>query len=503
MWSERVAASGNHPFLTFKDAAGTVSEWTYGQFDLWVRDARTVLMVNGVTPGDAVHVALRNCPAFVALWLACATLGALFVPVDPASTEREIYNQLVQIRPRVGFCGSERETNYRGAASAAQVKYLLLGESSNDHVQLRNFGPEQTHERPSPSDRLAVMFTSGTTARPKGVVLTQANYWHVGTEMAKASGLTPSHRWYVTLPLFHANAQFYCFAPAIAVGASVALTHRFSASSWVRDAFELHVTHASLFAAPIRMILARTPKDSPKLALEHVWFAQSVGALHYEVFSELVGIRPRQLYGMTETIAIVSADGKEAPRHDIIGRPAAGRLVQLIDESTGKLAEPGNPGMIHVAGVPGTSLFLEYLDDPRTTAQSLSADDAGITWLRTGDLAVDVGGGVFQFVGRSDDVIKVAGENVSLTEIEAALAQAPGVLEVAVLGKPDPVRDVVPVAYVVARNPANPPSPEGLDAWARDNLVPPARPREWHLISELPRTSVGKLKRFVIGSDEA
>ena len=133
------------------------------------------------------------------------------------------------------------------------------------------------------------MFTSGTTAQPKGVVLTQANYRHVAEAMAAAANLGADDRWLVTLPLFHANAQYYCFAPAINVGASVALTATFSASQWIDMANELGATHASLFAAPIRMILARTPDDTTPCRLRHTWFAQSLGPDHHRRFGELTG----------------------------------------------------------------------------------------------------------------------------------------------------------------------------------------------------------------------
>ena len=113
------------------------------------------------------------------------------------------------------------------------------------------------------------------------------------------------------------------------------------------------------------------------------------------------------------------------------------------------------------------------------------------------------GSGALRFVGRADDVIKVAGENVSLTEVESVLAQAPGVLEVAVVARADAIRDQVPVAYVVARDPDHAPTVDELATWAADQLTPQARPREWHLIDSLPRTSVGKVRRFKIGTDDA
>jgi crotonobetaine/carnitine-CoA ligase len=266
---------------------------------------------------------------------------------------------------------------------------------------------------------------------------------------------------------------------------------------------ELGATHASLFAAPIRMILARTPEDTKPSRLRHIWFAQSLGRDHHRRFGELAGTLPRQLYGMTETIAIVTADRGDPPSHDIIGEPLPGRAVRLVDPATHEDVESGTPGMIMVRGERGVDLFAEYLDDPAVTDRSFVTDEDGATWLLTGDLAVQTAGGALQFVGRADDVIKVAGENVSLTEVEAILAQAPGVLEVAVLARPDEIRDVVPVAYVVARDEADPPTADDLAAWAGQQLAPQARPREWHFIDSLPRTSVGKVRRFKIGSDTA
>ena len=215
------------------------------------------------------------------------------------------------------------------------------------------------------------------------------------------------------------------------------------------------------------MILARTPEGTPPARLRHVWFAQSLGRDHHREFSELVGTLPRQVYGMTETTTVVTADRGDPPSHELIGEPVPGRRVRLVDPSTHADVEPGTPGMIIVAGERGVDLFAEYLDDPAVTDRTFTTDGDGVTWLLTGDLAVQVdspsaGSGALRFVGRADDVIKVAGENVSLTEVEAVLAQAPGVLEVAVVARADAIRDQVPVAYVVARDPDHAPTVDEL-----------------------------------------
>jgi crotonobetaine/carnitine-CoA ligase len=198
---------------------------------------------------------------------------------------------------------------------------------------------------------------------------------------------------------------------------------------------------------------------------------------------------------MTETVAIVCADVSDPYRHDTIGPPIDGRPVMLSNPETGADALPGEPGELVLGGVPGEDIFLEYLDDPAATGRSLVNRD-GATWFHTGDMVARGDDGALRFVGRRDDVIKVSGENVSLTEVEATLAQAPGVLECAVLGRPDPVRDMVPVAYVVPSDRERPPSVGDLAEWASRNLAAAARPRDWHLIEALPRTSVGKVRRF-------
>ncbi|MTD14584.1 AMP-binding protein [Nakamurella sp. YIM 132087] len=508
LWDDTVAAHGSSTFLLFHDAGGTVTRWTYAEFDAAVADVAGTLARAGVGPGTPVHLVLRNCPAFVAIWLAVARLGAWMVPVDPASTARDIDRQVRRIGPAVAFVAAADSSAERSAAFAegAAGRVGTVVELTEDAGDLAPGSPLRqdagTHSArvggPQPSDRLAVMFTSGTTSEPKGVELTQANYVAVAAGMATAAGLRAEHRWFVTLPLFHANAQYYCFAPAIAVGASVALTSTFSASGWVPQARALEVTHASLFAAPIRMILARCPAEEAPLRLGHVWYAQSLGVEHHRRFGELVGTAPRQLYGMTETICIVTYDRSEPPQSDVIGTPAD-RRVRLIDPVTGEEAGTGVPGEMHVHGERGRDLFAGYLDAPEINARVFEADTDGTeTWFRTGDLAQADDDGTLRFVGRIDDVIKVSGENVSLTEVEAAIAQAPGVLEAAVVAQPDPVRDQVPIAYVVPKDLTDPPAVDDLIGWATKNLAPAARPRGWHVIDALPRTSVGKVRRFKV-----
>ncbi|HTH07896.1 MAG TPA: acyl-CoA synthetase, partial [Ilumatobacteraceae bacterium] len=150
-------------------------------------------------------------------------------------------------------------------------------------------------------------------------------------------------------------------------------------------------------------------------------------------------------------------------------------------------------GDVVVRGEPGVTLFAGYLDDPDTTARSFRGG-----WFLTGDRAHRDTTGRFFFDGRRSDVLKVAGENVSTVEVEQVLCAHTGVLEAAVVGKPDPVRDEVPVAFVVLRDPHSGITADDLHAWCADRLTKSKRPRDINFVDELPRTSVGKIRAFLL-----
>jgi carnitine-CoA ligase len=258
----------------------------------------------------------------------------------------------------------------------------------------------------------------------------------------------------------------------------------FSASRFVDHATCHGATCASLFAGPIRMILARggpPAPDAPPLQLRHCWYAQNLTPGQYDSIADWLGCPPRQLYGMTETIPAVLTDEREAPRCDTMGYVTPGCVVDLQD------------GEIVVGGERGVTLFAGYLDDPATTDAAFRDG-----WFLTGDRATRDEHGRYRFAGRRSDVLKVAGENVSVVEVEQVLAMHPGVADVAVVGAPDPIRDEVPVAVVVPAPDATDPERlrAELEAWCAERLGKAKRPRDFRFVDELPRTSVGKIKKY-------
>lgn len=277
LWESAVETHPDAPFLVFEDSRSAVGQWSYRCFDDVVRRAETVLRQRGVQHGGTVHVAVRNSPAFVAVWLAVARIGATAVFADPGLKARDLATQIRRTGPVVAVCGPSVLAEYRQATTARTlghqaVDLIAVDEDGSDVAPGGALYGALDGRRGSgarPHDALAVMFTSGTTSEPKGVVLTQCNYATVGRAMAGAADLESGHRWLVTLPMFHANAQYYCFAPAIAAGASVAMTSHFSASMWPHQADRHAVTHASLFAAPIRMIDLISPVGLSQPTVSH------------------------------------------------------------------------------------------------------------------------------------------------------------------------------------------------------------------------------------------
>ena len=489
VWETAVAERPDAPFLIFESSTGEVVQWTYGEFGEIVSRAAGFLLQHEVDDGTAVHLALTNSPTFVAVWLAAIRLGAWIVPSDPLGTSTEFADHIECTNPAVGFCATSRRDEYLDAVPAG----LAVVEIDEDDTTLSVFGEQPCTAWPEPTlhHRAAVMFTSGTTGRPKGVEVTQANYAFAGMTMAEATGLTHDDRHIVVLPMFHANAQYYSFASAIWVGAAVALMPAFSATRFLQQCVNHRATVASLFAAPIRMILARGAAI-PDVALRHCWFAQNLGHDQYDEITSWFGCQPRQLYGMTETIPAVLSDGTDEPRPDTMGVVTSGCEVDVQD-ADGRSVVIGDVGEIVVRGDLGITLFAGYLDDPETTEANFRDG-----WFLTGDRASRDESGRFFFDGRRSDVLKVAGENVSTVEVEAVLTAHPLVLEASVVGAPDDIRDEVPVAYVVAVDLTAPPRVDDLHAWCAEHLGKAKRPRQITMLPELPRTSVGKIRKYVL-----
>lgn len=476
-------------FLLFEDDHEHVLEVSYGDQVRRAEATAGFLFERGVRAGDRVHLMTANRPEFLDVLFASALLGSVIVPVNPLSSAEEVRHQIEASRVVLSIADS-------GAHDVVTAMGRIPVVSTDELAAGR--GADRPRPRAAARPALAsIMFTSGTTSRPKGVRISHENYVRVGVALRDHLRITSADRWLVTLPLFHANAQFYCVMSALAAGGSVALAARFSATRWPRQARTLQPTLASLFAAPVRMVLAKTtsdPVDADNL-LRLVLFAQNLTPTQAGEFEARFGTSLVQLYGMTETVLPPFVNPLDDRRRwDSIGLPLPGVRMRVVG-SNDEVVPPGVAGELQVGGIPGRDVTEGYDGLPDATAALLSDG-----WLRTGDLVrLDEDGRAY-FVDRAKDMIKRSGENVAASEVERALNEHPGVLESAVHGMPDPVHDEAIIAHVVPQAGHNP-DPEDLLAWCRDRLARFKVPSRIIVRDDLPRTSVGKIRKDVLRAE--
>jgi crotonobetaine/carnitine-CoA ligase len=468
------------------------ARWTWREFARDVHRAAHFLVTRGLGRGDTFNLHLGNCPEFLIFWMAAAKTGTVMVPTNPVSTPDELAYILEHSGARMAIT----ERAYAETCHAARARCPRLA----DVVESRPLA-RLTAELPDTPlgvavgarDEISMQYTSGTTSKPKGVLLTHANYIYGGEVMAKAMRVGPSDRHLVVLPLFHAGAQLHAFLPMLLTGGSVAVMERFSASRFVTQAIEHEATLAALFAAPIRMLLAQPRRpDEGRTKIRACSYAQNVTPQQFAEWHERFGARLLQIWGMTETMSLPLMHPLDLPPKPLsMGMPVLGYEVRVVDE-TGRETPPGVTGELIVHGEPGLSLMKGYFRNDKATAETLRDG-----WLYSGDQAYVDEEGWFFFVDRKKDMIKRAGENVAASEVEDVLKQHSAVFDAAVVGVPDPVRDQSIKAYVIVREQATATAGE-LIAWCRERLSPFKVPEVVEFRESFPRTSVGKIQKHLL-----
>ena len=494
----KAAAHPDRTFLIFDDGDGGARRFTYSEFDSAVNRTANGLLRLGVSKGDRVNLHLANSPELLFGWFAAAKIGAVMVPTNPSSPPDELAHPVDQSESVVSVtqpdllpavqairarCSHLRELAVTGSADTPEgaIAFDDLTEGQSDDLATVSL---------EPLDDLAIIYTSGTTSQPKGALLTHANYVFKGEVVSKTLRMGPEDRHLIALPLTHANAQYHLLA-TLAVGAAAVVTPRFSASRFMRQASRHGCTVATLFAAPIRMVLAqdRSPEDGHN-DLRLVTFAQKLSQEDMDEWHGRFGAPLLQIYGQTESMGMVAANPLDGTRDNMTaGRPVIGYQVSLVDEDGNEVA-PGVSGELVVHGEPGLHFMKGYYKDPEATAAVIRD---GKLW--TGDLMETTEGGYLRFVDRAKDMIKRGGENVALAEVEALIERHPGVADSAVIGVPDPMRDESIKAFVVLKEGHTVTELELME-FCEARLSRFRVPQHVEFVERLPRTVVGKIQRY-------
>ncbi|MPZ60558.1 MAG: AMP-binding protein [Propionibacteriales bacterium] len=495
---DRVRAHGQRPFLVFEDADGAVSEWTYDGFASRTGALAAGLASLGVGREDKVVCLLPNSPTFVFLWFALARLGAVFVPANTASTAPEIdyiveHSEAMSIVADAELAETAEDIG-NGDLLRLTAHGVREGWRRLDDCLRTDVPPPQPSARPM--DLAELLFTSGTTARPKAVMLTHANCLHSGERAARSLMLQPGERCLTALPLFHVNAQSFTLLAALTTGGTAIVLESFQARRYWSCVRSHEATQTSLVAMQLRTLLARPtePTDADH-SLRRVLYAINVTDEEKAAFESRFNVELCNGYGLTEAMTMVSVAPVVGPkRWPSIGLPASGRAVRLVDEE-GHEVPTGTVGEIQVDGVPGRTVMLGYYRDPDATAAVLRDG-----WLSTGDTGYVDELGYLYFFDRRKDIIKRAGENVSAGEVERVLLEHSAVVEAAVVGVPDPLRDEAVKAYVVADGPLE---EAQIVEHCRSRLASFKVPTLVEFRDALPKTSVGKIEKAVLRQESS
>lgn len=414
-----------------------------------------LLRARGVRPGDRVCLAMSNSVEWVVAAFAAFRLGAVIVPLSTRLVDREVRHCLQVTAPRTVIMHrvvrrrhllqewpSLREIEVDGAGIDVLVHEQPSTTWRPPVPQRRTERSQVSSSAPGPAQdgeldgAATVLFTSGTTSTPKGVILTHRALLDLAREVGREQGITADDRFFSVAPFFHCSGLMHALLTSMMAGATLFTAARHTPHDSLRVIREQLITvahgplpdHVDTGAALPSFTRAWTGGDRE----------------HLEHLEDTLGVKTCSLWGMTETggcFALTRADDPRDVRHGSAGRPLPGLEFRIVDPGGTDIADE-TPGELQVRGwnvTPG------YYRDPAATAAALDADG----WLHTGDIAQRLPDGRLRFLGRLKDIIRVGGENLSLAEVEQVIGAVNGVADVAVVAQPDARLGEVPVAAIV------------------------------------------------------
>jgi acyl-CoA synthetase (AMP-forming)/AMP-acid ligase II len=483
----RCTTSGDDPFLLYQDK---VVSWAR-LLELVTRTA-TLLHANGVRPGDRVLLACGNSPTFPYLWFALRWLGATCVPLHNQATGAHIVQVVsdADIDFAVGDAVGVDRLIADGTFPAGQTLGFAAAEDLERAVE--GLAPHPLH----PAERDAessLLYTSGTTGPPKGVVLSDEAFLAGGRELAPAIGIGPEDRIMVALPLFHTNPQVYAVMTALITGCSLALLEKFEPAKFLEQAIRYEATGFTYVGTMLAMLVHKLPEHIPAHKLRFCTGGGAPIGLWSEI-EDRVGVDVFELYGMTETGGWVTANRAGLRRRGTCGTVRPDMELTILDDGDNPMP-PGEPGQICVRPRDSFVVFDGYHGKPELTLRKFRN-----LWFHTGDQGSLDEDGYLTFHGRADDMIRRGGENVRPADVESVLAAHPGIDEVAVVGVPDDVVGHEIRAVVVPRAGFDPLElPRFLDG----KLPRFAWPRFVSVRDALPKTATQKVQSALLRNHDS
>ena len=446
----------------------------------------------GLVPGDRVAVQVEKSPGALALYAACVQAGLVFLPLNPGYTAEELGYFIDDSGAGLLVCDPGRARALAPLAETRSAALLTLGAAGDGTLAEAAAGQSGTFAPVArgPDDLAALLYTSGTTGRSKGAMLTHDNLLSNAVALAEAWRFTAEDVLLHALPIFHTHGLFVASNVSLATGCSMIFLPGFDL-----DAVIGHMPEATaMMGVPTfyTRLLGDRRLTRELTAHMRLFVSGSAPLLPdtHEKFAARTGHRILERYGMTETGMNTSNPHDGERRAGTVGPPLPGVEVRVTDPATGRTLAPGDIGQVEVRG---PNVFKGYWKMPEKTATEFREDGFFIT----GDLGAFDADGYLRIVGRDKDLIISGGYNIYPKEIELVLDAQPGVLESAVIGVPHEDFGETPVALVVAER-DSPPDREAITAELRTALARYKHPRALLFIDELPRNAMGKVQKNVL-----
>lgn len=467
--------------LDYDDADGTVKTLTFGELGERSNQMARLLSARGLIRGDRLGFFLPNCVEFIDLFLACVKLGVIVVPINVLYREREISHIVSDAEPKAVVTTKELASFVPESTGVWEVAELAAAawQQESTHVWTAIDGDEPA----------AIVYTSGTTGKSKGAVLTHNNFAANMVNVVTCWRITSEDRYLAALPLFHVHGLGNGVHAWLASGCRMRLIERFDIKTTpaVFEAFQPTL----FFGVPtIYVRLLELPAEQARCIGERMRLFVSgsapLPANIHEEFAAKFGHTILERYGMSETLMNISNPYEGERRAGTVGLPFPGISVRILNHEKQTVAA-GEIGEVYVRG---PNVCAGYWRRPDATAEAFNDG-----WFRTGDLGERAADGYYTLRGRRTDLIISGGFNIYPREIEELLLEQPGVREAVVCGVPDVRRGELPVAYVVTDDSFD---EAQVEAACRQAFASFKVPRAFVRVQSLPRTALGKIQKHLL-----
>lgn len=480
--------------------------WTYSQWNNKINQLANAFLAYGIKKGDRVSAFLYNSSEMVTTLFALAKIGAVFNPINFRLSGGELAFILNDAGSRILLFEAVVAEQVEVARTELQTieKFLYVDSNPPEYAQcFYEFFAGQPETRPQvevqADDRYIIMYTSGTTGKPKGVIHKHRDMLEHNMAMLADQKLTCQDRGLCAAPLNHA-AELHCFLlPRVHIGATNVLIHHFDPPKVLAMLAQEKIS--IFFGAPtmLNMLLQLKVEDYDLSTLRLIGYGGAAMApTMVKKCHEVLGADLLQYYGMTELgpaitvlypdeqLARAGSAGKAVLNHEV-------RVVRVSEDGSSEPEDIAEPGEVGEVIVQGPAQMEGYYNRPEATNLALYKG-----WYHSGDLARMDEDGYIWITDRADDMIISGGENIYPREVEDVLYEHPELVEVAVVGLPDEKWGKLVTAFVVVKQPGI--TSEDLDSFLKNSnkLAPFKRPRRYEILQQLPKTPSGKIQKYIL-----